>query len=71
MQKLSTDVLESLVDAHGLANILQDLATVCHGKAEHLASNWQDENSAQYWTKAGNAIANLALRPAISDVTYS
>ena len=32
--------LESLVDSHGLDSVLRALVGICHGKAEHLESNW-------------------------------
>jgi hypothetical protein len=31
-----------LIDAFGLQNVLNGLACICSGKADHIESNWQD-----------------------------
>lgn len=56
------DRLESLIDAHGLKHILDSIATVCGGKAEHLESNWQDNIAAKAWDRAGFLISAVADR---------
>jgi hypothetical protein len=40
--------------------VLNTLAEVCHAKSIHLRGNWQDENTARVWSKAGNNISTLA-----------
>lgn len=58
--------IETLVDKHGLRMVAENLVEVCHDKAEHLRSNWQDKASAKIWsrvaTKLGNTVhwVNLA-----------
>ena len=38
--------LEDMVDRHGLYAVAGMLAEVCHEKADHLATNWQDHTAA-------------------------
>jgi hypothetical protein len=46
------EVLEQLVDQHGLLRVVTCLELVCAEKAQHLRSNWQDDRSAQMWDRA-------------------
>lgn len=62
----TADTIESLVDAHGLATVLDMLAEVCHAKAEHIEGNWQDDGSD--WTRAASVIENAAAFNAIKTV---
>jgi hypothetical protein len=54
--KRDLEALEALVDKYDLKNVLNALVEICHGKAEHLAANWQDPVSAKLWTDAGRRI---------------
>ena len=45
------DNLEALVDKADLSTVLETLVDICNGKAEHLRTNWQDENEAKAWDK--------------------
>lgn len=45
------EMLEGIVDRFSLSAALDALATVCSAKADHLASNWQDEVSARPWSR--------------------
>lgn len=52
MQHLA-DQLETLVDRHGLPQVLEALAMVCSAKADHLRTNWQDDGpQARAWDNA-------------------
>jgi hypothetical protein len=53
-------VLEGLVDKFGLQNVLNGLACICSGKADHIESNWQDKRFAKHWEKAAVHIMNAA-----------
>jgi hypothetical protein len=59
------DALETLIDSKSLPDVLLALETVCHEKADHLRSNWQDAESARAWERAGRQVrkawANLPL----------
>lgn len=52
--------LEQMIDRHGLANVLEQIADICGAKAEHLRTNWQDTNAARYWDKAARAVLRCA-----------
>lgn len=54
------DTLEAIVDASSLAAVLEGLSEVCHAKAEHIRSNWQDRLSACVWDAAGLTITKAA-----------
>ena len=49
--------LETLIDKDSLQYVLSTIAEICHEKAEHLRENWQDNNTAKIWDKAGNNVA--------------
>jgi hypothetical protein len=49
-RKEAAETLEQMIDRLGLGVVLGLLSEVCHEKAEHLASNWQDSRSARVWT---------------------
>ncbi len=50
------DELENLVDRYHIEVILNKLATICHDKADHVLTNWQDKKLAKSWDKLGNKI---------------
>jgi hypothetical protein len=52
--------LEAMVDRVGIRNVLYALAKICDGKAEHVASMWQDVSTAQVWNKWAWRIESLA-----------
>jgi hypothetical protein len=51
------DEFEQLVDKHSMAEVLLALFHICHDKAEHLQSNWQDRNSAKAWKHIAKKIS--------------
>jgi hypothetical protein len=52
--------LESMVDRVGIRNVLYALAKICDGKAEHVASMWQDVSTSQVWNRWAWRIEGLA-----------
>jgi len=50
------DHLEAMIDKVGLNNVLDHLVNVCYYKAEHLRTNWQDENMAKSWERDGKRL---------------
>jgi hypothetical protein len=52
-----SEELEKTIDAHGMQVVLSTLEEICHGKAEHVRSNWQDMKLSQVWTSAAKAIS--------------
>ena len=61
----SAQMLEEMVDNHGLAQTLETLAEICYEKATHLRGDWQDDNSAQIWARAGQLIDRLSTHATI------
>lgn len=45
------DQLEKLMDIYSLAEVVSNLQTICHEKAEHLRTNWNDEAAAKDWDR--------------------
>jgi len=54
------DMLEALMDRHGLGELLSIIVDICHRKSEHVRSNWQDEVGAKNWTHAARNIDRVA-----------
>jgi hypothetical protein len=59
-KRLSAD-LEAMVDKHGLAYVTELLSEICDAKADHLASNWQDEVAAKEWETHGMSLHRLSV----------
>lgn len=53
---LMHEALEALVDQNSLTDVLYALAEMCHEKADHVRSNWQDAIAAKEWDTAGRRI---------------
>ena len=60
MDRTDSERLEALIDAHGLSLVMAELAEICHGKAEHLATNWQDTRTAKLWSRDAERIATVS-----------
>jgi hypothetical protein len=52
--------LECMVDRVGIRNVLYALAKICDGKADHVASMWQDVSTAQVWNRWAWRLESLA-----------
>jgi hypothetical protein len=52
--------LQTMVDATSLETVLYALAHICHVKAGHLASDWQDQSGARKYTSAANKLGETA-----------
>lgn len=55
-----SQVLEPLVDKHGLTHVLAGLSLLCSEKAEHIRANWQDRLTAKHWDQAADKIERAA-----------
>ena len=62
---LMLDELESLIDTHGMANIMMALVHIADEKAEHVKSNWQDLELADAWRKVSHALISKRLSNAL------
>lgn len=50
------DTLESLIDTTSLSSVVMALSDICHEKAEHIRTAWQDRATAYPWNLAGNRL---------------
>jgi hypothetical protein len=54
--------LEQLVDKYGLAQVLETLETICHGKAHHRRKHWQYSIDVREWERAAKDIGVIAAK---------
>lgn len=54
--------IEQMIDRHGLPSILGALSAICSDKAEHIRTNWQDENTAKLWDSANRDLYRQSER---------
>jgi uncharacterized protein (DUF2252 family) len=59
--------IESHVDRLSVSMVLQALATVCEGKAEHVRSDWQDFGLGRFWDNLAKQIEKTAESVADSE----
>lgn len=59
------DALEALVDRHTAKGVLNALSQICEDKAEHVRTNWQDENLAKNWDHVGQRCYELAAKVSV------
>lgn len=50
--------IEAIIDESSLPALMIVIEDVCHDKAEHIRSNWQDEQTASVWDCFARAIHN-------------
>ena len=58
----TADEIEQIIDATSVAQLLELIAGICHEKAEHLRSNWQDNTSARCWERDAAKLLALAIK---------
>jgi hypothetical protein len=55
--------LEAILDRVGsLTEVLDSLSRIASGKAEHLATNWQDRKHSILWDAAATRISDLSTK---------
>jgi len=47
------ETLENTVNKMGIKTVIRTLEDICHEKAEHMRTNWQDDNLAYIWGNIG------------------
>jgi hypothetical protein len=50
--RMDLETLERLIDAYGLNCFLENAANICHEKAEHVMSSYNDPLTAATWDQA-------------------
>ena len=51
--------IEKVIDVMSLSCLLDLIVNICHEKAEHFRTYWQDEQSAKNWDKMARRISRL------------
>lgn len=60
LTKAEKRTLESLIDSTDIGAVIRALSEICSGKADHLATNWQDYETARYWDQLAGDLDRLA-----------
>ena len=69
MESEAQHKLELMIDAYGLASVLDAMSDVCSLKASHIAEHWQDMPLAKAWTRASDALGKLSGLSVFSDIS--
>jgi len=62
VNRMDQNTLEAMVDRVGLKEVLNMLAQVCHEKADHVLTNWQDKWLASGWKKNAATVNRAASK---------
>lgn len=54
--------LEQAIDSIGLRRLLDLVTNICHEKADHVRTNWQDESMARAWERDAKRIDTCASK---------
>ena len=63
--------MEEFIDAYGITSLLDVIANIANGKADHLRENWQDETAARDWAKVAAKIDLLSTSAAVAAIDYT
>ena len=58
--------LEKIIDTYGIQSVLDNISSICYGKAEHLRINWQDDTKAKDWEGIAKALDDIELSKLVS-----
>lgn len=54
--------LKDLIDGYSdMKEFISDLSDICHDKADHLLSNWQDKDGADRWERLAVIFESLKI----------
>lgn len=68
LDQTDRDDIETLIDQHGLAAIVEAIAIICYEKADHIRTNWgNDAASVRAWQRAAHMLEATANKPAITE----
>jgi hypothetical protein len=62
-------ILESLIDASSLADVLETVGDICGEKSQHIAENWQDTPLAALWNRAASRVGTCASSVPVQTVS--
>ena len=55
--------LETLIDNHGIQEVMDAIANICWEKSEHIVQSYGDKPLAKLWETNGKRIARMKLLP--------
>lgn len=53
------EIIERIIDSVGLETVVAYMAAICHDKAAHLETNWQDSETAARWQQMGDRLETV------------
>lgn len=62
MTQEELQALEELIDANTLNAVIEALGEICHEKAEHIRTNWQDKVTARPWDIMGRKLHTISAK---------
>jgi len=62
LSKDTHETLETLIDQASVKDVLQAIAFIIETKAEHIAANWQDEQTANVWLTEAHHLEQFAQK---------
>lgn len=63
-----TEAVEIQIDTVGLDEVLYEVATICHEKADHILSSYSDRVLAGKWSRVAGKLEDLAASGAVADL---
>lgn len=54
--------IETLIDRHTVAKLLEVMAQVCFEKSDHIKENWQDARLAKFWEMNAKTLTKIIPR---------
>jgi hypothetical protein len=62
------EALENIIDRIGLSKALELIEGICRDKADHVRSNWQDDELADTWEQGADALAHALRGTVLGDL---
>lgn len=62
MEDHDQDAIEALIDKYGIDKFLYHFENICHAKADHLTTNWQDSPTAAEWKRLARSIDHIRVK---------
>jgi predicted GTPase len=62
LHKEDLELLERFIDKYSVQSVVSALSFICSEKSVHIATNWQDVESAKGWMVQSQHLDQLAAR---------
>lgn len=63
------DVIERLIDQHGVQQVLSVMSVIAAEKAEHVMASYGDRHLARKWVQAANRLAYCSMSQAVRAIS--